>query len=307
MDLELYEEHGTLPDQDGVPLFYGLAGRGQPGVPLVLNDGIGCDGFAWRYLMPHLATHHPVVHWNYRAHGRSGTGVGLGRLTLPALAEDLLRLMDGLQLPRAVLLGHSMGTQVALEAYRLAPDRVAGLVLLCGSSGRITHTFRGNDLLHRVLPGVSALVARNRSAARGVFGRIPTAVAYRLGTLSGEIDPQTFRRADFARYWDHIATMDPDRFLALLDAAGTHSAADLLPTIKAPTLVIAADGDTFTPPALAAEMAARIPEAEHLLLRAASHAAPVEHPLAIQLRVDKFLRERVSAPPARTGSALDAP
>ena len=77
-------------------------------------------------------------------------------------------------------------------------------------------------------------------------------MAYRLGTLSGEIDPQTFRRADFARYWDHIATMDPDRFLALLDAAGTHSAADLLPSVKAPTLVVAADGDTFTPPALAA-------------------------------------------------------
>ncbi|MCA9579323.1 MAG: alpha/beta hydrolase [Polyangiales bacterium] len=293
MDLALYEQHGTLPDRDGVPLFYGLAGQGRPGLPLVLNDGIGCDGFAWRYLMPHLARRHPVVHWNYRAHGRSGMGPGLSRLTLPALAEDLLRLMDGLQLERAALVGHSMGTQVALEAYRLAPERVAGLVLLCGSYGRITHTFRGNDMLHRVLPGVSALVARHRSAARGVFGRIPASVAYRLGTLSGEIDARTFGRADFERYWDHIATMDPDRFLSLLDAAGSHTAEDLLPHVRTPTLVVAADGDTFTPPALAAEMAEQIPDAEHFVVRAASHAAPVEHPDIIQLRIDKFLRERV--------------
>ena len=85
MDLELYEQHGTLPAVDGVPLFYGRAGTTTAGVPLVLNDGIGCDGFAWRYLMPKLAERHPVVHWNYRSHGRSGSGANLSRLTLPAL------------------------------------------------------------------------------------------------------------------------------------------------------------------------------------------------------------------------------
>lgn len=306
MDLELYQQHGTLPAIDGVPLFYGRAGMGTEGVPLLLNDGIGCDGFAWRYLMPKLAERHPAVHWNYRSHGRSGSGPTLERLTLPALAEDMVRVMDGLNLPRAVLLGHSMGTQVALEAYRLAPDRVAGLVLLCGSSGRITHTFHGNDMLHRVLPGVRTLVASNRSAARGVFSRIPAGVAYRLGTLSGEIDRQRFHLSDFQRYWDHIATMDPDRFLTLLSAAGKHSAEDLLPHITTPTLVVAADGDTFTPPELAKQMADRIPGAEHSLIRAASHGAPVEHPQEIQLRIEKFLRERVevTAPQsARTSHA----
>jgi pimeloyl-ACP methyl ester carboxylesterase len=306
MDLELYQQHGTLPAIDGVPLFYGRAGIGTDGIPLLLNDGIGCDGFAWRYLLPKLAERHPVIHWNYRSHGRSGSGANLDRLTLPALAEDMVRVMDGLSIERAVLLGHSMGTQVALEAYRLAPNRVAGLVLLCGSSGRITHTFHGNDMLHRVLPGVSALVASNRSAARGMFSRIPAGVAYRLGTLSGEIDKRRFRLADFERYWDHIATMDPDRFLTLLSAAGRHSAEDLLPDIEAPTLVVAADGDTFTPPELAKQMADRIPFAEHCLIRAASHGAPVEHPQEIQLRIEKFLRERVefmAAPASRSTSA----
>ena len=93
MDLELYEQHGTLPAIDGVPLFYGRAGVGTAGIPLVLNDGIGCDGFAWRHLMPMLAERHPVVHWNYRSHGRSGSGPSLARLTLPALAEDMVRVM----------------------------------------------------------------------------------------------------------------------------------------------------------------------------------------------------------------------
>ena len=46
MDLELYEQHGTLPAIDGVPLFYGRAGMETDGIPLLLNDGIGCDGAA---------------------------------------------------------------------------------------------------------------------------------------------------------------------------------------------------------------------------------------------------------------------
>ncbi|MBK8408120.1 MAG: alpha/beta hydrolase [Sandaracinaceae bacterium] len=280
MDLELYEQHGTLlamdgdGDGDGVPLFYGRAGVGTAGIPLVLNDGIGCDGFAWRHLMPMLADRHPVVHWNYRSHGRSGSGPSLARLTLPALAEDMVRVMDGLHLERAVLLGHSMGTQVALEAYRPRARPRGGWVLLCGSSGRITNTFHGGDLLHRVLPTVSTRVARNRSAARGVFGRIPASVAYRLGTLSGEIDKRTFRLADFERYWDHIATMDPDRFLTLLDAAGSHSAEDLLPNITAPTLVVAADGDTFHAAGAGEANGRPHPGAEHFLVRVASHGGP---------------------------------
>ncbi len=301
------DDRGFVHATDGVPLFYdilGGSGAGSGGAEdaepvkdgsptLILNDGIGCEGFAWRYLMPKLAERHRVVHWNYRAHGRSGSPVGVEGLTLPGLAADLKVVMDELEIEKAVLLGHSMGTQVELEAYRLMPERVQAMVLICGSYGRITHTFRGGDMLHRALPAVTKAVSRYRGVARGLWSRVPASTAYRIATLSGEVDRRLFRAADFERYWEHISMMDPDRFLALLDAAGHHSAEDLLPEIQAPTLVIAADGDTFTPPDLAAFMAEQIPGAEHFLVRGATHAAPVEHPLAVQLRIEKFLRERI--------------
>lgn len=291
-----YDETRFARGPDGTRLFYGVSGPHEGSAPapvMVLSDGIGCDGFAWKYLAPHLAKTHRVLHWHYRAHGRSGAPVDPARIDVVAHARDLIAVMDDAHVERAVLFGHSMGTQVALEGYRLARDRVAGLALLCGSYGRITTTFHGSDALAQVLPAIIELVEQNEGLVRAVWGRIPAGLAFRIARLSGEVDSLAIREEDFRWYVEHVAAMEPKTFLAMLRLAGEHTAFDLLGTIAVPTIVIAAERDTFTPAALARHMAEAIPGGELFELRGASHAAPVEQPVAVELRVDKFLEERV--------------
>jgi len=285
-----FDAQGFVSAEDGTRLFWGSAGEGPA---IVLNDGIGCDGFAWRYLGPALAKDHRVIRWHYRGHGRSGPPMDEARLDMVALARDLRVVLDHLEVGSALLAGHSMGTQVCLESYRLFPDRVAGLVLLCGSYGRVTHSFHGTDLLSQVLPRVIETARGRRGLARALWSRVPSRLAYRLARLSGEVDAATLREEDFVTYWDHISVMDPDVFLTMLRLAGDHSAEDLLPKIQVPTLVVAAERDTFTPPALAEKMAEAIPDAEFLFMRGGSHAAPVEQPGTIEMRLEKFLLERI--------------
>ncbi len=288
---------------DGTRLFYEVTGPTRTDAPvMVLSDGIGCDGFAWKYLAPHLARSYRVLHWHYRAHGRSGAPVDPVRIDISAHARDLVAVLDHAEVERAVLFGHSMGTQVSLEGYRLARDRVAGLALLCGSYGRITTTFHGSDALAQVLPAIIELVEQNQGLVRAVWGRIPAGLAFRIARLSGEVDALAIREEDFRWYVEHVAAMEPRMFLAMLRLAGEHSAEDLLGVIDVPAIVIAAERDTFTPAALAKHMAEAIPGGELFELRGASHAAPVEQPVAVELRVDKFLDERVL--PAERARAL---
>ncbi len=282
-----YDEEGFVPAEDGTRLFYGVRGDGPV---LVLNDGIGCDGFAWRYLMPYFAQRHRVIHWHYRGHGRSGPPQDPSRLDIPSLARDLQAVLDAVGVEQAVLLGHSMGTQVELEFVRLEPDRVRGLVFLCGTYGRVTDTFHGTDLLKRVLPSVIEAASHKRGLARALWSRVPSKLAYRVAKWSGEVDGSTIIEEDFRQYWSHVGVMDPHTFLVMLRLAGEHSAYDMLPRIKTPSLVVAAEKDTFTPPALAQELAVGIPGCEFFLVRGASHAAPVEQPVVIQLRIEEFLR-----------------
>jgi pimeloyl-ACP methyl ester carboxylesterase len=286
----VYDDQGFVVAEDGTRLFYGVLGSGPV---VVLNDGIGCDGFAWKYIQPDLAKDHTVVHWHYRGHGRSGPPADRARLDIPALARDLAKVLDHVGAPQATLFGHSMGTQVSLELYRHFASRVRGLVLLCGSYGRVTETFHGSDVLKNVLPTLIEQVQQKKGLARALWGRVPPGFAFRLARLSREVDALAIREEDFRPYWEHINLIDPDVFLPMLRYAGEHSAEDLLDQIAVPTLVVAAERDTFTPMELAESMADRIPSAELLVVPGGSHAAPIEQPELILEGIRAFLRRRI--------------
>ncbi len=286
-----YESEGFVEAADGTRLFVETLGTGTPAI--ILIDGIGCDGFAWRYLQPRLATRHQVVHWHFRGHGRSGPPIDRDQLSIEDLACDLRDVCDHVGIESAVLVAHSMGVQVALEFYRQHPDRVVGLVLMCGTFGRITTTFHGTDLLDQVLPSLIRAAQSFPGLARAVWGRIPAALAFRIACAGRELDAERIQEEDFQLYWEHAALMDPDVFLRMLQLAGEHDARGFLEDVRAPTLVIAAEHDTFTPMALAEEMAHAIPNAELEVVPEASHAAPVEQPDRITERIEEFVSSRL--------------
>jgi pimeloyl-ACP methyl ester carboxylesterase len=288
-----YDREGFVEAGDGTRLFFEESGKGAP--PIVLTDGIGCDGFAWRYLAPRLAGRHRVVHWHFRGHGRSGPPCDRDRLSIEALTRDLRVISDHLGVERPAIIAHSMGVQVALEYLRQNPDRVAALVLMCGTFGRITTTFHGTDLLDQVLPGLVRGAAMFPTLARAIWGRVPAALAFRIACAGRELDAERIQEEDFERYWEHASLMDPDVFLRMLQQAGLHDARSFLSEVSVPTLIVAAEHDTFTPIALAEEMARAIPSAELEVIEDASHAAPVEQPDRIGERVEEFLSSHLSA------------
>ncbi|MGD8863197.1 MAG: alpha/beta hydrolase [Myxococcales bacterium] len=281
-----YDTRSLASAADGTKLFYGVRGDGPP---IVLLDGIGCDGWAWNHIQPHLSQRFRTVHLHYRGHGRSGAPVDPEAIDIYTLADDVLHLMDHVGIEQAVLMAHSMGTQVALEVFRRAPERVRAMVLVCGSYGRITHTFHGNDLLHRALPRLIEQVRKHSGLFRAFWGRLPPALSWRVAGWIGEIDGASLAQDDFARYVDHLSEIDLDLYLNMLQKAGEHTAEDLLPRIDIPVLVIAAERDTFTPPDVVEDLANHIPTADYLELEGASHAAPLERADQINAKVDDFL------------------
>lgn len=287
---------------DGTRLFVrSRPKRGGGGAPnseqvhAVLCDGIACDGFIWKYLYDDLAEVAPVVHWHYRGHGRSAMPADERRVDIAAHADDLAAVRRFVGDPPVVLLGHSMGCQVVLEELRRHGERVVGIVLLCGSYGRVTKTFRGVPILDMVLPKIVDAVHKHPALVRAVWERIPTEIALKLALKAGDLDQTRFSMDDMRPYVTHMRAMDPRLFLAMLGAAGEHSAEDLLPKISVPTLVIAGERDTFTPLFLAESMAKAIPNSELLVAKEGSHAAPLEQHDLIDARILQFFREKVLA------------
>jgi pimeloyl-ACP methyl ester carboxylesterase len=188
-----------------------------------------------------------------------------------------------------------MGVQVALETYRRHTARVAGLILLCGAPSHPLRTFRGSAVLEEVLPTIQKWIHRVPGVINRVTRRVlPTRLAYEVASRL-EIRRELVEPADFMPYLEGIARIDARLFVAMLSAAGQHSADDLLPAVRVPALVIAGSRDGFTPPERSRMMAAAIPDAELLEIPNASHTAPIEHPRLVDETIRDFLSRRIDA------------
>jgi len=283
---------------DGALLYVSVEGSGSPGRPaVVLCDGLGCVGFIWPYLRPSLAARHQVVRWHYRGHGLSSLPPRTEVVEIDQLVRDLGAVMDSLELSDAVLMGHSLGVQVVLEFALQHPERVRGVVTLCGSYGKPLETFHGSGRLGQIFPLLDAAARRFPVGTQTLWTKLlGSELAYQVAVHGGEVNRSLIHRQDFWRYFEDLSSMDARFFFALLRGANGHTVEDRLAALVSPTLVVAGEHDSFTPAWLSERMRDLIPTSELLVVPGGTHVAPLELPELVELRVRRFIEEHTLRP-----------
>jgi pimeloyl-ACP methyl ester carboxylesterase len=115
---------GTVAAADGVPIVYETRGAGD--VAVVFIHCWACNRTFWReQVEPVAADGYRVVALDLPGHGESGTD--RAQWSISGLGVDVEAVTDELELERMVLVGHSMGGPVSLEAARRMPGRVLGI------------------------------------------------------------------------------------------------------------------------------------------------------------------------------------
>jgi len=118
------EESRTVVSADSVEIAYTVRGEGEPA--LVFVHGWCCDGTYWRDQVDHFSKTHKVVTVDLGGHGKSG--MGREAWTIEAFGEDVVAVVEKLGLDDVILVGHSMGGAVNIEAARRMPGHVVGLI-----------------------------------------------------------------------------------------------------------------------------------------------------------------------------------
>jgi pimeloyl-ACP methyl ester carboxylesterase len=267
---------GRLALSTGVTLEY--LEHGNPnGVPVLLLHGVTDSWRSFEHVLPHLPPSIRAIALTQRGHGDSSRPASYH---YGEMAGDVAAFMDALRIPSAVIVGHSMGGQIAMRVALDHPARTRGLVLLGAF-----HTLRGHEVVQELW---DTAVGAMRDPIDPAFVR-----AFQDGTVAtpiAKVHLDTFVAQSLkvpARVWQ--AT-----FREFLDAEIGH-----LGQIAVPTLVVTGGKDPLSRAQERLALLGAIRGAVALDYPELGHALHWERPAAIAGDIARF----VSQLPARPASA----
>lgn len=258
------------------------------GPPAILIHGLACSSVQWMYSVPALAGA------GYRAIAVDLPGFGLSPMprrdvTNVDYSAEIIRFMDEMGIPRAALIGNSMGGFVAWYTAAVAPSRVSAIVLVdpAGAPGPRTHPTVPRFFTSKVLRYMLDLRAARHVA--GLFRRRVAELVYGdPSRMTPEVFEALFKAARQAR------VLFAGR---LLLRSLPEEAADLLARVTCPALTLWGTLDKIIPVEKAGFFAAHLPRGESALLEGSGHVPMLEVPQEFIRAVLKFLNSHV--PPSR--------
>lgn len=250
----------------GIRMHY--AEQGPPADhPLVLLHGLSDSWFSYSRVLPALASSYHVFALDQRGHGDSDRPASGYAMT--DLAADVIAFMDAMGLPRATVIGHSMGSIVAIETALAAPERLAALVLIgANTSWDAPELVAFQQVVDSLEDPIAAEFVRKFQASTA-FEPLPEAFMERVVAESLKLPARAWRGA--------LAGC------VAADYAGHLSA------IRTRTLVIGGEEDAYCPQDNQRELAARLPNAELKLYPQLGHCPHWERPEAFVRDVEDFL------------------
>jgi pimeloyl-ACP methyl ester carboxylesterase len=218
----------------------------------------------WRHWVRELSAGFRYLRYDQRGNGLSDRDVA--DISVEAFLRDLEGVMDGLAIPRAILLGISQGAGIAVEYARRHPGRVRGLVLVGGFPAGwrrlgLPEFEARREALLRLIP-----VGWGQDTP--AFRQIYSSLFFPAGTEAQHGWFNELQRVSAA----------PEAAVAILEAVAGMDVRESLAHVACPTLVAHSRGDEMVPFDAGREMAIRIPGARFLPLESVNHLVQEDEP-----------------------------
>ena len=250
-----------------------VIGDGPPVV--LLHGGTGDPESYWSQQIPELQQRFRVVLTQYPGYGYEDDD--RGEFSIPACAAHVRALLDELDVPRASLVGLSLGGAVSLQFALDYPDRLRRLVLADTMSGVWTQKFR-RFIDH-------ALIGAIEQGGHDLMYELNLIFAFSERYL--DENAETLERQKEA--W---RTVDAEKYTAMLRSIRDWSIDDRLAEIEAPALVLWGSEDIEIPRVYSERLASALPHAILSVIEGSGHKSCADRPEAFNKAVTAFLLER---------------
>ena len=235
---------------------------------VIFVHGTGQDHSIWVLPTRYFARHdRNVLAVDLPGHGRSG---GAPLATVEAIADWLIAVLDAAGLDRAAIVGHSLGSLVAIAAAARHPDRVRAIALI------------GSTLPMRVS---EALLEAARSDRHEAIDMLTIWGLSKAAQMGGNPVPGNWILGTGQRLMERAS---PGVIYSDLNACNEYSDGfEHAAAVRCPALLILGERDQLTPARTATRLAEALPNAETVILKGCGHAMLAEQPDTV---LDQLMR-----------------
>jgi 3-oxoadipate enol-lactonase len=246
---------------------------GGPGrLPVLFVHGFPFSSAMWDVQMQVVGRDYRAIAYDIRGLGRSD--VGDGQYTIEGHVDDLVGLLDRLDIDKTVVVGLSMGGYIALRALERNPERFLAAAL-CDTRSE------ADENAGKLKRATGAALVKRDGAAAFAESFVPAVFApgsLRTRTEAVRLIRKIISETSPLAIAGHLIAM----------ACRTDTTASLA-SMEIPTLIMAGEEDSVTPPALARAMHERIRGSELHLVPEAGHMSNLENPDFFNSRLLAFL------------------
>lgn len=269
---------------DGDRIHWRDEGPRDDPLPLILLHGTSASLHTWDGWVTALAPERRVIRLDLPGFGLTGPASD-GDYRLTRYVERVTQLLDELRIPRAVLIGNSLGGQIAWATAVLHPDRVAGLVLIDAA---------GYPFVPESIP-IGFQLARSPLLAPLVQKLLPRAiVAASVRNTYGNPDRVSEDLID--RYFDlTLRAGNRQAVVARFAQTDYSEMGERIGEVRAPTLILWGGRDRLIPPVNGARFHADISGSELVVFPELGHVPQEEDAAQTVAAARRFLAERACA------------
>ena len=280
-----------------IDIAYKMLGKGDP---ILLFNGASDGMDAWDpSFLEGLSSNHMVIAFDTRGIGNTTTGSK--PYTYQQLANDSASLLDALKIPKADVMGYSLGSYIAEQLAIMFPDKVNSLLLVGSSCGGKDHTPKPpefiklqSDIVNKSLNNVSISHEEMKELVSASLGSgwirlhpesldIPANITT-LQQLKPGLPPEIANNQNnVGKHWE--------------DNPNWSGACDELAKLAKPTLVITGtDDNMYQPHVNSLKIVEKIPGAWLVQIEDAGHAVMDQYPEEIAKILNTFLSSTSTTP-----------
>jgi pimeloyl-ACP methyl ester carboxylesterase len=230
---------------------------------LVFIHGSGGNHSIWSHQYGRLSKNYNIVAVNLPGHGHSG---GKGEKDVESYGEWVKKLLYILNLKKTVLVGHSLGSAIALQFALDYPEKIAGIVCMGGGMKMPVKSF--------FLDFLKTNPAQLPEDVTGMISKFSLA--------------KENRSKFFAPLQKSISLSKVDVLYGDLTACNDLDLTQKVGKIRVPALIICGAEDKMAPPDLSRALAAGVSKATLEIIAGAGHMVMIEKPVEFNNTLDKF-------------------